>query len=209
MNTVSEDLTRKFTLMGFGLTIVVGAIAAGVLGYGYYYVANVIGFDFIILLAVFVGGAIGWVVGQAARLGRLRQSAIVLLIGLLFGVIGYGARYLFEFNELIEIVVEESALPGEKVDETRAAVLAAWKQDFPPGGYIGYLKFVAETGFSLKDVNSSNETEGSLTQGTSVWILLALEGFLAGIASAGIAHAVAIGPLFQSQQPYSPRYGPK
>ena len=195
MDSAVKTVAPKFTLLGFVLAILGGVVAAGVIGYAYFFVANVIGFDLIIVLAVFCGFAVGWVVGVAARVGRLRSSLVVILVGLVFGVAGYGARYFFEFNALVRAVVEENTLPGESTEDTRAEFLEVWAEEYPPGGFIGYLQFAVQTGFTLTDDLFSAEGTGNPAQGTLVWVTFALEALLAGIASAGMARATAIGPI--------------
>jgi len=195
MDSAVKTVAPKFTLLGLVLAILGGVVAAGVIGYAYFFVANVIGFDLIIVLAVFCGFAVGWIVGVAARMGRLRSSLVVILVGLVFGVAGYGARYFFEFNALVQAVVEENTLPGESTEDTRAEFLEVWAEEYPPGGFIGYLQFAVQTGFTLTDDLFSAEGTGSQAQGTLVWITFALEALLAGIASAGMARATAIGPI--------------
>lgn len=195
----------KFTLPGCALAVVTGAIAAGAVGYAYYFVANVVGIDLIILLACLVGIAVGWVTGQAARLGRLRSSPIVLLFGLAFGVASYGARYAYEFDSLVDAVVEEHTPPGGAPGETRAEFLELWAEEYPPGGYVGYLRYAAETGFTLSDDLFTDQPTGSPTRGVLVWLLFAMEACLASFLSAVGAHAAAIGPIGQARRKYAPR----
>ena len=204
----ATQVPPKFTLLGFVLAIAGGAIATGVVGYGHYFIANVIGFDLIILLPIFMGFAIGWLVGAAARLGRLRSSLVVILVGLIFGLAGYGARYVFEFNALIDAVVEEHTLSGGSPDETRAEFLEFWAEEYPPGGFVGYLRHVAETGFTLSDDLFGDEGTGTPAQGPLVWVTFALEASLASVMCAGLARATAIGPMDQPRRKYYPKRRP-
>lgn len=197
MNSTVEAPASKFTLAGFVLAILGGVVSTGVAGYVYFFVANVIEFDLIIALAIIMGFAIGWVVGTAARVGRLRSSLVLMLVGLIFGIAGYGARYFFEFNALVEMVVEEGASLGESPDETRTEFLDFWAEEYPPGGYVGYLQYVAQTGFVLTDDLFANEGTGTPAQGTLVWVTFALEALFAGVVSAAMARSTAIGPIGQ------------
>lgn len=197
MDNVTGTPASKFTLPGFALAILGGVVAAGVFGYVHFFIANVIGFDLIIVLAIFMGAAIGWVVGTAARIGRLRSSLVVLLVGLIFGIAGYGARYFYEFNTLVEMVVEEETSLGGSLDETRAEFLALWAEEYPPGGYVGYLRYVAQTGFTLTDDLFTDDGTGTPAQGSLVWVTFALEALFAGVVSAAMARSTAIGPIGQ------------
>ncbi len=192
---MEDTKTATFTLPGFVLTILAGAVAAGAVGYAYYFVANVLNFDLIILVAVIVGAAVGGVMGMAARLGRLRSSLVLILAGLIFGLAGYGARYFYEFNELVGAYVEEMTPPGGSSVETRAEFLEFMAEEYPPGGYVGYLRYVAEAGFTVTDDLFTDEGSGTLTQGPLVWITLVGEAVLASVAAAGVARSIAIGPL--------------
>ena len=197
MDNTTEAPAPKFTLPGFALATLGGVVAAGVVGYVHFFIANVIGFDLIIVLAIFMGFAIGWVVGTAARIGRLRSSLVVILVGLIFGSAGYSARYFYEFNTLVEMVVEQETPLGGSLDETRTEFLEFWAEEYPPGGYVGYLRYVAQTGFTLTDDLFADEGTGTPAQGTLVWVTFALEALFAGVVSAAMARSTAIGPIGQ------------
>ena len=164
MDSTTEALTPKLNPMGLVITIVAGAISAGVMGFVYHLVANKAGIDYIIALALIMGAVIGFVVGYAARMSGLRLLLIVTIVAFVSGVAGYAARYFFEYNDQIESAVQEVAADaqaaGVTLDEVRAFFLDNLAQEYPPGGLFGYLQFVAESGFSI----------GSRAGRSDVWV---------------------------------------
>jgi uncharacterized membrane protein YeaQ/YmgE (transglycosylase-associated protein family) len=192
MDSTTEALTPKLNPMGLLITIVAGAVAAGVMGFVYHLVANKAGIDYIIALAAIMGAVVGFVVGQAARMGGLRALLVVTLVAFVFGVAGYAARYFFEYNDQIESAVQEVAADAEAagvtLDEVRAFMLEGLAQEYPPGGLFGYLQFVAESGFSIGSRGSA--TEDAPIQGGLAWGLLAVETLAAGLVAAGTARGI-------------------
>jgi hypothetical protein len=197
MVTQAEFSTRRFTLPGFLLALIGGAVAAAAAGYAYFFIAIELGFDVIIVIAALLGAAVGWIVGLAARIGRFRSSFMLILLGFLFGVASYGGRYYFEFNDFVAYVVEEETTRGVSADETRQEFLEFWAEEYPPGGFLGYFTYVAETGFLLGDdlqfdPDTLTTTQGTQTEGFMVWLLFGLEALFAGILAAGMARSTAI-----------------
>ncbi len=183
MNTTTDQmLESKFNLVGLILAIVGGAIAAVAMGYVYFLVANKVHIDYIIVLALVVGAIVGAVVGLLAKAGGLRATVIVFMIAFVFGVIGYGARYYFELNDTLNTIIDQTGA-------TRAEVEAQLASLYPPGGFIGYLSVVADTGFSITSRGSSSSTSSSTPdlQGTAAWALLGVEALAAGLAAGFVA----------------------
>jgi len=188
MDATTEALTPRLTPLGLVLAVAGGATAAGVMGFVYHQVANKAGIDFIIALAVIVGAAVGLAVGVASRLGGLRAMTVVAVVAFVFGVVGYAARYFFQFNEEVETIVQEvgadAQAAGVSLDDVREAVLADLADAYPPGGFFGYMQFVAESGFSI----GSRSSEGDAPiQGGLAWGLLAVEAIASGIAAVSTA----------------------
>jgi len=192
MDSTTEALTPKLNPMGLVITIVAGAISAGVMGFVYHLVANKAGIDYIIALALIMGAVIGFVVGYAARMSGLRLLLIVTIVAFVSGVAGYAARYFFEYNDQIESAVQEVAADaqaaGVTLDEVRAFFLDNLAQEYPPGGLFGYLQFVAESGFSIGSRGST--TDDAPIRGGLAWGLLAVEAIAAGIAASGAARGI-------------------
>jgi len=192
MDSTTEALTPKLNPMGLAITIVAGAVAAGVMGFVYHLVANKVGIDYIIALALIMGAVIGFVVGHAARISGLRLLLIVTIIAFASGVTGYAARYFFEYNDQIETAVQEVAADaqaaGVTLDEVRAFFLDGLAQEYPPGGLFGYLQFVAESGFSIG--NRGSATDDAPIRGGLAWGLLAVEAIAAGIVASGAARGI-------------------
>jgi hypothetical protein len=181
VDSTTEALTPRFNLFGFVLAIVGGAVAAGVTGFLYHLLANEAGFDYIIAIAVILGAIIGGVVGLAARIGRLRAVGLAALIAALFGVAGYTARYFFEFNDTVETITQEGVDAGFEREDARQQVLDGLASAYPPGGFFGYLQFVAEQGFSIGSRGSSDEE--APIRGGLAWGLLGIEALAAGVVA--------------------------
>lgn len=186
MDNTTEALTPKTTPFGLVLAIVGGALAAVVMGFVYHLVANKVGIDYILALAVIVGLAVGTVVGFAARLGKMRAAMVAAVIAFVFGVGGYAARYVFEFNNWIDTIIQENAPAGMEYEVARDLLMSGLAEEYPPGGVIGYLQIVAEGGFSIGSRGSSNSD--APIKGGLAWGLLALEALAAGIAAGVTAH---------------------
>jgi hypothetical protein len=182
MNTTTDQmLESKFNLIGLILAIVGGAIAAVAMGYVYFLVANKVQIDYIIVLALVVGAIVGFVVGLLAKAGGLRATFIVFIIAFIFGVVGYGARYFFELNDTISTIVDQTGA-------TRAQVEAQLADVYPPGGFMGYLAVVADTGFSISSRGSSSDTSSKPDlQGTAAYALLGVEALAAGLTAGFVA----------------------
>jgi hypothetical protein len=169
-----------------------GAIAAGIMGFVYHLVANKAGIDYIIALSAILGAVVGFIVGQASRIGGLRALLVVTVIAFVFGVAGYVARYFFEFNDQIDTAVQEviqdATAAGFTADEVRQLMLEEVATAYPPGGVVGYLQFVAESGFSVGSRGS--ETSEPMLQGGLAWGLLAVEALAAGLVAAGTARGI-------------------
>jgi len=195
MDIATEALTPKFTLPGFILAIVGGAIAAGATGFAYHLIANKVGVDYIIALAAVLGLVVGSVVGLAARIGRMRAAMTVAVIGFVFGVAGYAARYIFEFNEFVDSAAQE-------VGASREDLLAFLAEVYPPGGVAGYLQIVAEEGFSIGSRGSSNSD--APIKGGLAWGLLGVEALVAGLVAGATARRAVLKSIAPATPPAMP-----
>ena len=178
MNTTDQMLQPKFNPIGLVLAIVGGAVVAAAMGYLYFLVANKAKIDYIIVLAIVIGAVVGAVVGRLAAAGGFRVTLIVFLVGLVFGVGGYAARYYFEFDDTVSTLATETG-------ESRETILRQLARVYPPGGYLGYLQLVADAGFSLTGRGSSSSSSDSPDmQGSLAWGLLGAEALAAGLTAA-------------------------
>jgi hypothetical protein len=192
MDSTTEALTPKFNLFGFVLAVVGGALAAGGMGFLYHLVANKAGFDYIIALAAILGAIVGFVVGRAGRIGGLRAVTLVMLVAFVFGVGGYAARYFFEFNDVVETAVQEVAqeasASGVSLAEVRQFMLDELAQQYPPGGLVGYLQILTESGFSIGS-RGSDDSDAPI-KGGMAWGLLLIEALAAGGVAAYTARGI-------------------
>ncbi len=192
MDATTEALTPTVSPRGLVLALVGGAVAAGVMGFIYHLIANKAGLDYIIALAAILGAVVGFVVGQVSRVGGLRALMVVTVIAFVFGVAGYAARYYFELNDQIETAMQEFAVDAEasgvSLDELRGFILAGLAEEYPPGGLVGYMQFLAEAGFSIGSRGS--DSADAPIQGPLAWGLLGIEALAAGIVAAGTARGI-------------------
>jgi len=78
------------TLSGLLLSSVAGACCALALGFGYTWAIAWIPFVYVnFLLALGLGGAVGFLVGRAATAGNLRNTFVIALLGLAWGVVAW------------------------------------------------------------------------------------------------------------------------
>ena len=169
MNTNAEQMFEsKFNFGGLILAIIGGILAAAAMGYAYFLVANKVGIDYIIALAVIVGIVVGAVVGALAKIGRLRVTLIVFMIAFVFGLAGYAARYFFEYNDAIEQIMQENGLTRQQVLDRVS--------------FNDYLQFVADSGFSIGSRDSSSSSDAPI-QGGAAYGLLGVELLAAGLAA--------------------------
>ena len=194
LDSTTEALTPKITPLGLLLALVGGVVAAGVMGFAYHLIANKAEIDYIIVFAILLGAVVGFVTGRAGRLGGLRAVLPVVLIAFVLGVGAYAARYFFEYNDAIESAVQEimqdPQLAGNvSAGEVRQFLLEGLAADYPPGEFIGYLNFVADSGFSISRGSSSSDSGGADLQGGMAWGLLGIEALAAGIISAATARS--------------------
>jgi hypothetical protein len=190
VDSTTEALTPKVTPLGLLLAAIGGVVAAGIMGFVYHLVANKVEIDYIIVFAVVLGAVVGFVVGLLGRLGGLRAALPVVVIGFVCGVGAYVARYVFEYNDVIDTAVQEvmqdpNVAGGVSADEVRSFILDGFAAEYPPGELIGYLNLVAESGFSIGDRNASSS--GAPIQGGMAWGLLGIEALAAGLVAAAAA----------------------
>jgi len=83
--------------------------------------------------------------------------------------------------------MQEPDLAGNVTEgEVRQFILEGLASEYPPGEFMGYLNFVADSGFSIGGRDTS-DTSGAPIQGGMAWGLLGIEALAAGIVSAATA----------------------
>lgn len=91
---------------------------------------------------------------------------------------------------MVDIIVQETianapAAGDVPVELVRTFVLEDLAEAYPPGGFSGYLQFVADEGFSIGSRGS--DTSNTPIQGGLAWGLLGIEALAAGVAAAATA----------------------
>jgi hypothetical protein len=141
-----------------------------------------------------LGAIVSLAVGQLARVGGPRSAGMAMLIAVLFGFGGYAARYYFEFNDIVDSAVQgvadEAKASGVSPDQVRQLMLEALSNQYPPGGYVGYLRVVTESGFSIGRRGTGNADSDAPIKGGLAWGLLAAEALAAAIVAGFTARSI-------------------
>ncbi|MCC6573791.1 MAG: hypothetical protein IT462_08370 [Planctomycetes bacterium] len=153
----------KMGWLGWVLGLEVGALVA--IGLAYYYIAirgNGRGPIVSIAMALFIGAAIGCVVGVLTRLGKSRSQLITGIIAVVCGVVALGAGFYFDYVSFGDWLAREAAREGGSVDEFRKV----WT--FP-----AYLKVRVEGGWQYGPSLADLEFSGAV-----VYLFWAIEAAL-------------------------------
>lgn len=145
-----------------------------------------LGLFFFLILGLFIGAAM-------FRLGKAAApvpKSILIIIGSIAALTVWGTALVVEYRNLPQDAAQtvrdsfkkHSFAPQDKLrlqNETRDYVLAKLKKDYPPGGFIGYLRWAATKGTIECPRIFSNDTEThTLHQRGPMWIIRVLLSLL-------------------------------
>ncbi|MEM9217517.1 MAG: hypothetical protein AAGD25_24650 [Cyanobacteria bacterium P01_F01_bin.150] len=171
--------------------------------------------SFIYLFLVFPGfmGAIGGCATHlAVKSGKVRNPAIASLVGAITGVAIYGAMLGFDYGGFrrqmaqefqehygadIQNVVAESNGTATENDIIRFAIDDLLTEQTGQSGFLGYLHWTAQDGFSLDSTSNSSEM---LVSGIGVWLFWLLEIGLVVVISSRIGFGAAVEPFCEQCQ---------
>jgi hypothetical protein len=169
----------------FVATLVAGALAGALLG-----VITHALIDLLIIFPLLVGLAAGGVAAWRIGAGKVRAPLVAAVIGLVGGLAGqvtkYAVDYQFFRQRVAEAFADES--PGTEVGPALDEYL---RQHTGSAGFVGFLKFQAEKGITLKN----HGDKGIELTGAAVWVLWIVELLIAGGTAAGLAVARAKEPF--------------
>ncbi|MHC4441217.1 MAG: hypothetical protein ACYTF1_12905 [Planctomycetota bacterium] len=145
-----------------------------------------LGLFFFLIVGLFIGAIMFRVGKQAAPVPK----STLITIGSIVAMTVWGAALVFEFRQLPEDAARtvRSSFPKRYFDkqdrvrlqnETRDYVLAKLKEDYPPGGLVGYLRWAADKGTIECPRIFSDDTEThALYQQGLMWIIRVLLSLL-------------------------------
>ncbi len=141
------EFSGKIGPLGVITVLLPGVVASIVLGFIYAYAIFFIPFVYInFFITVFFGAGIGAAVGWGARIGKVRNGAVIALAGLGFGLVGE----CFQWWKWVEIGVASASIKvtsaGQLIEVIQAiAENGAWSIfGFTPTGFLLYLIWFAE-----------------------------------------------------------------
>ena len=145
-----------------------------------------LGLFFFLILGLFIG-AVMFRLGKAAA---PVPKAILIIIGSLVALVIWGTALVVEYRNLPQDAARtvrgsfknRSFAPQDKLrlrNETGDYVLARLKEDYPPGGFVGYLRWAATKGTIECPRIFSDDTEThALHQRGLMWVIRVLLSLL-------------------------------
>ena len=193
-------------LPGILTALIVGLIAAILMGGVLYAIEHYAGFYLIVLFPAIAGAVIGFALSKAVNGSKIRNGAVAVLLGLIAATALTGtyhfAKYQFELKDDARQFLISKNLPvtDAAVDETTDEFL---KSETGMTGFFGFLQLEAQQGISITRNSASSGIE---FKGVWYWVYTAVEFAIVLFVIAGIAWAAAIEPFNEAQQQW---YGPE
>ena len=169
-----------------------------------------LGLFFFLIVGLFIGAAMFRLGKPAAPVPK----STLITIGSIVALTVWGAALFYEFRQLPEDAARtvRSSFPKRYFDkqdqlrlqnETRDYVLAKLKEDYRPGGFVGYLRWAAAKGTieCPRIFSDDTETHGLYQQGL-MWVIrvvlsLLLVGFTLLAQFLGLAQSAPSAPSEQ------------
>ncbi len=165
----------RFSFLSLPL-LLAGVAAAIALAYVYYLALHFIPLIYIsFLVTAGMGVALGFAGVTIVKTGKVRNRAVALLIGLLLLLSGLGAKFYFQYQQMIGEAVEMTLQDPDARDQPRELVEQVVRQN---------LTFIGRRG------------GGAPVSGVFVWIVWLLEALIIGWLSIS-------GPLEHASVPFS------
>jgi hypothetical protein len=174
-------------VIGIIYTIVAGAIGAVLIGYAYFFAARKIGVidEWLTLPAIF-GALVGTVAAQAALRIRMYRPIVVALIAVILSVGSYTARLYFQYVDDMNQRVQVQVDSHQSEDTARQIIFANLTQEYPPGGFVGYVQYFGTEGMQ----GFSNVSWGytPYTKNGVAWYLMGIAIIIQTIVSFSVAY---------------------
>ena len=181
--------------------------AAILVGIVYHFVARFL--DLVILFPLAAGAIVGAVIASLATKNKVRSKPALALIGILCGLLTYGAREfadsLYHRSQLIpayaqQVAGNNGALQGQIENRLRSRLT-------PLRYFPMYLRMAAKEGISISSTHDySNTSRDTPITGTGFWAFFILDGLLITGAATAIAWNQAAQPFCEGCDTW---YGPQ
>jgi hypothetical protein len=190
-------------LMLLIIALVVGAILGGILFAIEYFTSFYLVLMFPLLAGFLAGGALALGVNS----GKVRSPLLAILFGLIAGVVilttYHVASYYIDFRGDVRTELGKQGEPPTEA-ELDQFIDQRLTREYGEGGIMGYLRLVADEGFTITRTASVSANPIEL-QGDAVWIYWGVEMLVAAIAAAVAARGAAVQPFDEkSEQWYEP-----
>ncbi len=162
----------------------------------------------IFVFPLVAGAVAGFALSKAVKIGKIRNTSIAALIGLLAAITLVGtyhfAKYQFELKDNARQFLTSNNLPvtDAAVNETTDEYL---KSETGMTGFLGFLQLEAKKGISITSASSSSSSRGLEVKGIWYWVYTAFEFLIVLGLVASIPWWAAKEPFNEAQQQW---YGP-
>lgn len=169
--------------------------AAIVVGLIYHFIGRF--FDLLILFPLLAGGCVGGVLASLAKKGKVRSKAAIALVGIVGGLLCFGARWAGDITQAHEEFINSTSTQlsgGNPAKE--ASIQTALRTTYPPAKFVPlYLKIAAKEGVSISSTHSSSSTSNSPITGTAFWVLTLADALLMCGAAVALGWSQAGAPF--------------
>ena len=178
----------RFSFLSLPL-LLAGVAAAIALAYVYYLALHFIPLIYIsFLVTAGMGIALGFAGVTIVKTGKVRNQAVALLIGLLLLLSGLGAKFYFQYQQMIGEAVEMTLQVPDARDQPRELVEQVVRQNL---SFMDHIRIRVQTGWNI-----GRRGGGAPASGVFVWIVWLLEALIIGWLSIS-------GPLEHASVPFS------
>ncbi len=190
--------------------LIIAILSGLILGAILWAVDNYIHFYLVLLFPLVGGGIAGGALAAGVRGGKVRSPLVAGLMGLLAGLIMFGvyhgANYYVTFrSQLRDLIVERTNQTPTDEDLNALEGLLYQDSNIQETGFIGYLKFAADAGFTITSTGSTSSSSPMEIKGTIAFVYWGIEILLACLIAAGLAWSAAKEPFDENTNQW---YGP-
>ena len=148
---------------------------------------------FIVLFPLGMGFATGSVLGFAVKKGKIRNPLIAIGLGLLGGLVTYGAlkygQYINFQQELVTVMEREYAVTDKNL--AREQIDTILQEKTGSSGFVGFVKIAAQEGITI----SRSGRGGFTIKDNFAYLLWLIELGIVGFLAASIPFAAAKEPF--------------
>lgn len=194
---------------GFILLLVLAVVAGAALGGVLFAVDYYIKFYLVLLFPIVAGAIAGGLLARGVYSAKVRSPFVAFLVGLICGVLIFAvyhvASYYIGFRNDVRAIYVENA--GEEPTDTELNEFIDFvlEDEVNDTGFVGYLKLLADEGFSITRTASTSSSSGIDLQGDVVFAYWGIEILIAALFAAFIAARAAGEPFNEDANEW---YGP-